>query len=117
MATQEAIRLPPGEDVEQAINRVLTAEQDARGAVDECRRQSQGMLEAARARSRQIIERSDNYIARARALADVSVERRLAELRTESASFSDAPLVDEARIARVRQLVPLLARELLGRQE
>ncbi|MCU0935680.1 MAG: hypothetical protein MUF66_06325, partial [Gammaproteobacteria bacterium] len=114
---KEAVRLPPGEDVQQAINRVLTAEQDARGAVDECRRQAQGMLEAARARSRQILERSDDYISRARALADATVERRLAELKAESASFSDASLVDEDRIARVRQLVPLLALELLGSRE
>ncbi len=117
MATKEAVRLPPTEDVEQAINRVLTAEQEARGAVDECRRQAQAMLEAARTRSRQILDRSDRYISRVRALADATVERRLAELKAESASFSDAPLVDEDRIARVRQLVPLLALELLGHRE
>lgn len=117
MAKKEAVYLPPTEDVEQAINRVLTEERDARGAVDECRRQAQAMLEAARGRSRRILERTDGYIARARALADATVERRLAELKAESASFSDAPLVDEDRIARVRQLVPVLALELLGSRE
>lgn len=117
MAKKEAVHLAPTEDVEQAINHVLTEERDARGAVEECRRQAQAMLEASRGRSRQILERSDRYIARARALADATVERRLAELKAESASFSESPLVDDARIARVRQLVPVLALELLGARE
>ena len=108
---------PPTEAVEYAINRVLTAEQESRAAVEECRSKARAILEAARGRSRQILERGEEYIARARARSDATVERRLSELRAEAARFSDVPLVDEDRLARVRQLVPVLALELLGERE
>lgn len=117
MAKKDAVQPLPTEEVEHAINRVLTEERDARLAVEECRRQAQAMLEAARTRSRYILERTDDSIARARAIADASVERRLADLRAEAERFSQAPLVDEDRTARLRQWVPVLARELVGSRE
>jgi regulator of protease activity HflC (stomatin/prohibitin superfamily) len=111
------IELPPTVVVEDAINRVLTAEQEARAAVDECRGKAQAILEAARGRSRQILERGEEYIARARARSDATVEGRLADLKAAAAGLSDVALVDEGRMARVRQLVPALVRELIGGEE
>ena len=111
------IELPPTQVVGDAINRVLAAEQEARAAVDECRAKAHAILEAARGRSRQILERGEEYIARARGRSDATVEGRLADLKAAAAGLSDVALVDEGRMARVRQLVPALVRELIGGEE
>jgi vacuolar-type H+-ATPase subunit H len=101
-------------DVEFAINRVLAAERAAAEAVGECRREAQSLVEQGRLGSRRILERAEERTARVHRLADRSLERRLAEIRAESASYSERPLVDESDLARVRDVVLRLAADLGG---
>lgn len=108
------IAIDPSLDVEHAVNRVLAAERTALAAVEDCRKQAQRRLEQARHDSRRILDRAEERSGRVHALAERALAARLAELRAESATVSDRPLVEEDDLARVHAVVPLLVAELTG---
>ncbi len=99
-----------GQSVDAAFNRILRAEQDAREAVAACRRQADAIIVEAEQAARTIVNRSEERIRGAHAIADRGIERALAALRTpldSETSRVDAPSAEE-----VAALVEILAREL-----
>jgi cell division septum initiation protein DivIVA len=104
----------PSADVEHAINRVLAAERAAAEALETCRKEAQAIVEQGRRTARRVLDRADDRSRAVHALADRSLERRLAEIRAESARLSERPLVDDDDLARVRDVVPRLVAELTG---
>jgi len=101
---------PPGEregqSVDAAFNRILRAEQEAREAVAACRRQADAIILEAEQGARTIVNRSEERIRGAHAIADRGIERALTALRApldSETSHVDSPRADE---------VEALAREL-----
>ena len=104
---------------DQAMNRVLAAERDARLAVAECRAEAARLVAAAESRARALASRSEAHIKRAHRRADAAIARALADLaRTplpdqhagedaghETATAEAAPLAD---------VLDVLADEILG---
>jgi vacuolar-type H+-ATPase subunit H len=77
-----------------AINRVLEAEGKSKEDVDACRQQAKEIVESGRNQARQITSRADDRISTVHARADLSIDRRLAELRQEMASLAEEPALD-----------------------
>jgi vacuolar-type H+-ATPase subunit H len=70
--------------VDDAINRVLMAEREAREAVEQCRGEAARILAAAEEAAREVSSRAEGRIQSVRGTADRAVERALAELRIEA---------------------------------
>ncbi len=66
--------------VDQAMNRILAAERDARLAVAECRAEAARRVAEAERRARALAGRSEAHIKAARRRADAAIERALGEL-------------------------------------
>jgi len=66
--------------VDEAMNRVLAAERDARLAVAECRAEAARMVAEAERRARALAGRSEAHIKAAHRRADAAIERALGEL-------------------------------------
>jgi regulator of protease activity HflC (stomatin/prohibitin superfamily) len=71
---------PLSESVDEAMNRVLAAERDARLAVAECRAEAARLIAAAEAQARALAGRSEARIKLAQRIADGAIARALAEL-------------------------------------
>ena len=98
----------PEPGIDDAMNRVLAAEQAARDAVDGCRRQADAIITGAEAAARDVSSRAERRMRLAHGIADRGIERALSALRSaESASPESPP--DPGRIDAV---VGRLAREL-----
>lgn len=98
-----------GGGIDDAMNRVLGAEQAAREAVAACREEADAMVARAEAAASAISDRAGRRIRAAHRIADRGVERALAELQS-SASAAEVPAPDAERI---EGLVAQLARELI----
>lgn len=66
--------------VDEAMNRVLAAERDARLAVAECRAEAARIVAQAEARARALSGRGEARIKAAHRIADAAIARALAEL-------------------------------------
>lgn len=99
------------EAVDAAFNRVLRAEQQAREAIDACRRQAQAELADAERTAREIAQRTDRRIRDAHRIADLGIGRRLARI-AETRTGTEPETDFEAE--RVDALAALLAAELTG---
>lgn len=66
--------------VDEAMNRVLRAEQDARAAVDACRAEAAAVVAAAEERAKRVVEAADRRIRAAHQLADRAVEQAVKSL-------------------------------------
>lgn len=99
--------------VDEAMNRVLAAEQEARQAVEDCREEAAAILSAAEETAAAIERRTERRIRAAHQIADQAVERALAELAGTRPVGSDAlaPPADPERIGRA---VATLADEIIG---
>ena len=97
-----------------AINRVLQAEGKSKEDVEDCRRQAKDIIESGRNQARQITNRVDERISAIHARADLSIDRRLAELRQEMASLSGEPELDEKARIRLQMAVESLLDEMVG---
>lgn len=98
----------PEPGIDDAMNRVLAAEQAAREAVEGCRRQADMIISRAEATARAVSSRAERRMRLAHGIADRGIERAMSELRSaESASPEGSP--DPARIDAI---VVRLAREL-----
>jgi regulator of protease activity HflC (stomatin/prohibitin superfamily) len=77
---------------DEAMNRVLAAERDARLAVAECRAEAARLIAAAEARARALAGLSEAHIKAAQRLADAAIARALADL-------AQTPLPDQDQAA------------------
>jgi regulator of protease activity HflC (stomatin/prohibitin superfamily) len=98
----------PEPGIDDAMNRVLAAEQAARDAVDGCRRQADAIITGAEAAARAVSSRAERRMRLAHGIADRGIERALSALRSAE-STSPESLPDPGRIDAV---VARLAREL-----
>lgn len=99
--------------VDEAINRVLAAERDARKAVEQCRSEATHIIAAAEERARRISGRAEKRINAAHRIADRAVERALAELRGKVQERQGDR--DSARDReRIDQAVATLVDEIIG---
>jgi hypothetical protein len=105
-------RLKPdtGDGIDDAMNRVLGAEQAAREGVAGCRDEAEAIVARAEADARAIARRAERRIRAAHGIADRGIARALAELGQAETS-ADATAPDPARIDAI---VARLARELTG---
>jgi regulator of protease activity HflC (stomatin/prohibitin superfamily) len=78
---------------DEAMNRVLAAERDARLAVAECRAEAARLVAVAEARARALASRSEAHIKTAHRRADAAIARVLADL-------AQTPLPDQAEGSR-----------------
>ena len=97
-----------------AINRVLQAEGKSKEDVETCRQQAKEIVESGRNQARQITSRADERISVIHARADLSIDRKLAELRQEMASLSREPELDEKAHIRLQMAVESLLDEMVG---
>ena len=77
---------------DEAMNRVLAAERDARLAVAECRAEAARLIATAESRARALASRSEAHIKTAHRRADAAIARALAELaRTPLPDLAEGP--------------------------
>ena len=79
-------RRSPDAQVAEAINRVLSAEREAAGAIEAARLEAEQLIEAARAERRRLLERARQRSARIHAAAQSRLERSLAHLERSAAA-------------------------------
>jgi vacuolar-type H+-ATPase subunit H len=104
------------EAVEEAINRVLKAERDARQAVALCREQAAGLINEARARGRRVSERADARIDAMRAACRCKVSAKLAGLEAQAEALSNQRASAEL-VAALEGAVQVLVKRLTGEPE
>ena len=100
------------ESVEEAINRVLEAEKEARQAVENCRSDARRVVNSARVRAGRILERADHRIGFMHRLCEQSVGRRLAELRAEASRIPGEAVLEAEVQERLEGIVRRLAEEM-----
>jgi hypothetical protein len=99
--------------VDEAMNRVLAAEREARQAVEASRAQAAAIVAAAEETAAAIGRRAERHIRTAHQIADRAVERALAELAaTRPIGSEPAPPTGEPQ--RLGRPVAALADELVG---
>ena len=100
--------------VDEAITRVLKAEQAARAEVERCKAEADQTLDDARRRARQIAERAARRSARVHHWTDAAIATRIAVLEAQRTALQRASLDadDDGALARS---VQRLADELAGR--
>ena len=105
---------PPSKDTErmdQAFNRVLAAEAQARERVAQCRGEAAAIVSDATARARRIEEATDRRMGLAHQIADQGVERAMVQLQGEARALERAVAAEPERLERI---VQTLADEILG---
>jgi vacuolar-type H+-ATPase subunit H len=84
---QARVELPASPEVDAAISRVLAAEQAARAAVEQCKREAERTLEDAHRRARDIAERAARRVARVHHWTDRTIATRVAALESQRAAL------------------------------
>jgi hypothetical protein len=103
------------EGVEQAINRVLRAETEARGAAEECKRKAHRLVDDARAQARRILERADLRISAMHSACNLAASRKIAQFETEARALAQQPPTPEpAQLRQIAAAAGRLAGELTG---
>lgn len=103
--------------VDEAIVRVLQAEQSARDAVAQCARDAEGVRQAARVRARAIAERAAERVARVHQWTEARLAAAIGRLEAERAALHRPATPDPDEPARVDQALERLAAELTGSEE
>jgi hypothetical protein len=101
------------ERLDQAFNRILAAEAEARAAVADCQAQAAQRLADAEARARRIAERTDQRLKLVHDTADRAVTAALAQLPPLTDAHP-AEALDTAAQARLRATIAALADEIIG---
>lgn len=101
---------------DDAINRVLLAEKEARKEVDVCRHKAALIISNGRERVRRILSRADERIIKVHAIADQITERKLAEIHINSALLSEHDEFDEILRGNVDEAIEQLTAELIGKE-
>jgi hypothetical protein len=102
---------------EQAINRVLEAEQQARERIAQCEVQASQELDAVREQARRVDARTDARIGKLRTRCEQQVAGQVARLKASAAAVRVQPLTEDARALRLTDAVRSLAAKLTGRAE
>ena len=103
--------------VDQAIVRVLQAEQSAREAVAQCALDAEVLRQNARARARAIAERAAERVARAHQWTDAALRSALERLNRQRAALQRPAPPDPDEPARVARALERLGAELTGGSE
>ena len=98
--------------IDEAIGRVLQAEQAARAAVAQCARDADALLQQARESARAITERAAARIARAQGWAQARLRTRLAGIEQARALLSEPAAAEAPPAARLDAVIARLAEEL-----
>lgn len=101
-------------DAEQAINRVLEAEHQARDRVAHCQAQAEARLEAARERARRIAARTDARITSLRRQCEQQITEQVARLKDSAEAVRCQPLSGDARATQLGNAMRQLAARLTG---
>jgi hypothetical protein len=99
---------------EEAINRVLEAEQRARERIAQCEVQAGQELDAVREQARRIDTRTDARIGGLRMRCEQQVAAQVAQLKASAAAARAQPLTGDARSLRLADAVRSLAAKLAG---
>lgn len=99
--------------LDQAFNRILAAEAEAREAVADCRSQAARLLGEAEAQARRIGDRTDRRLKLVHGIADRAVSRALAELPPLTDGLA-ADSLDASTRQRLRATIVQLADEIIG---
>lgn len=93
--------------IDEAMNRVLREEQQARVAVETCRERAKMLLEHAQSRAKLVEYRTDARILRIQWLADRALQRTLQRLGASAspAGLHRTSLAGDERLARVIEAV------------
>jgi vacuolar-type H+-ATPase subunit H len=103
--------------VDQAIVRVLQAEQSAREAVAQCALDAEVLRQNARARARAIAERAAERVARAHQWTDAALRSEVERLNRQRAALHQPAPPDPDEPARVARALDRLCAELTGGSE
>jgi vacuolar-type H+-ATPase subunit H len=103
--------------VDQAIVRVLQAEQTAREAVAQCALDAEVLRQEARARARAIAERAAERVARAHQWTDAALRSAVERLNRQRAALQHPAPPDPDEPARVARALDRLCAELTGGSE
>lgn len=103
--------------VDQAIVRVLHAEQSAREAVAQCAVDAELLRQDAKARARAIAERAAERVARAHRWTDAALRSEVARLNEQRAALQQPAPPDPDEPARVVRALDRLSAELTGSSE
>jgi vacuolar-type H+-ATPase subunit H len=103
--------------VDQAIVRVLHAEQSAREAVAQCAVDAELLRQEARARARAIAERAAERVARAHQWTDAALRSEVERLNQQRAALQKPAPPDPDEPARVARALDRLSAELTGSDE
>jgi hypothetical protein len=101
-------------EAEQAINRVLEAEQRAREHIAQCEVQASKELDAVREQARRIDARTDARIGKLRTRCEQQVAGQVARLKASAEGVRSQPLAGDARSLRLADAVRNLAAKLTG---
>lgn len=100
--------------VDEAIARVLQAEQSAREAVAQCAVDAERLRQDARARARAIAERAAERSARVHELTQAALRAEMERLEAQRAALRQPAAPDPDEPARVARALDRLASELSG---
>ena len=100
--------------VDQAIVRVLHAEQAAREAVAQCAVDADRLRQDAKARARAIAERAAERVARVHQWTDAALRSEIEQLNQQRAALQHPAPPDPDEPARVAQALDRLSAELAG---
>jgi vacuolar-type H+-ATPase subunit H len=103
--------------VDQAIVRVLHAEQSAREAVAQCAVDAELLRRDAKAHARTISERAAERVARAHQWTDAALRSEVARLNQQRAALQQPAPPDQDEPARVARALDRLSAELTGSSE
>jgi regulator of protease activity HflC (stomatin/prohibitin superfamily) len=104
---------PPTPGIDEAMNRVLREEEQARHAVEACRARAKALLEDAQNRAKRVEQRADARIVRVQWLADRALQRALQHLTEATPQSSTGPpaATEDDRLARA---IARMLDELVG---
>lgn len=99
---------------DEAINRVLAAEQDALSAVAHAKQQATELIAEARLRARRIEVRADTRSSELRVRCRAWAAREVAARRAEAEQVLACPIEGDERQQKLREAIARLVAELTG---
>jgi vacuolar-type H+-ATPase subunit H len=99
--------------VDEAIARVLSAEQSARTAVESFAAEAERLRDGARVRARAIAERGAERAATVHRRTDAAIRRRIAQLNAERQALSRSTEADAREPARLAHALERLVADLV----
>jgi hypothetical protein len=100
--------------VDEAIGRVLSAEQTARDAVAACARDADTIRQSARARARRIAERAAERVAAVHRWTEAKIRSRVDDLNRERVALMRPAASPQDEPARIARALDCLVEEVSG---